>query len=322
MAYCDFVVKYDPKKDTLRDISRRIIYSVFIGRVRNNKPCVIFLGGESGDGKSFTGLTLQSEMMLAQGVDPKKYVSAMNIYTPLQYPEKINALLFDKELKKVNVLCVHEAREVVKAKLWASFLTQSIADVNAMSRSIKRLVIIIISQFIRDITTDMRYTLNYYCKVIRPKGRKARLYINVLWKDDSDLEKPKLRKRKLSGYLVYPNGVYKRYVPQYIELNKPDPEIVAQFEKDDYDSKAGIIKKKLSKLIKEMQADIGEQSNKVASMVEWYSTRSENIDLIGKRYKGKLRVSKDFKDLHDMTVVEVKEFETKINEALIKKGIQ
>jgi len=321
MAFCDFVVKYDPNKDKLGDISRRIIYSIFVKRLKDNKPCVIFVGGDSGEGKSFAGLRLQEIILGTQGIDLKKYVNAVNVHTPLEYPNKINALLFDKELKKVNVLCVHEAREVVKAKLWASFLTQSIADINAMARSIKRLAIIIVSQFIRDITTDIRYTLNYYCIVRRPKGRKARLYINVLWKDDRDLEKPRLRKRKLSGYLVYPNGVYKRFIPQYIELSKPDKEVVAEFEKNDFNAKAGVIKKKISKLINEMKAEVGEESNKVAAMVEWYSTKTENITVIGKRYKGKLRVNTAFKDLHDLTDSEVKEFELKLNDALIKKGV-
>lgn len=248
------------------------------------------------------------------------YIDNINVFTPLEYPKKLDALLFDKKLKKVNIICMHEAREIVKAKLWYNFLNQAVSDVNAMSRSVKRLCFIIISQFIRDISPDIRYTLNFYSIVRRPKGKAARLYINILWKDDRDLEKPKLRRRKLSGYLVI-NGRYKRFVPQYLELRKPQKEIVKLFEKRDYDAKAHIIKEKINKLVREMEQDIGDKGNKVNKMVDWYSKNLDSLPMIGRKYRNKWLLKPEIKDLYDLSPIQAREFQTKLNEKLKEKGV-
>lgn len=316
MAFCDFAIRYNPDIDTKEDLTKRIIYSVFVKRIKNNKPCVIFLGGDSGEGKSLAALSLMQNILEVQGLDIRKYLNDVNIYIPTEYPDKLNNLLHNPELKKVNVLCMHEARTIIKAKLWYSFISQSVADINALQRSVKRLLTIVISQFIRDITNDTRYTINYYCIVRRPKQRKARLYINVLWKDDRDLEKPKLRKRKLSGYLIYPNGKYRRFIPQYIEMSLPPKDIVNEFETKDREAKSAIIKDKLSKLLKEMNADIGTTSNKINLMVEYYTTNKENLTTIGKQRRGKWKLHNKFRDMHDLTKAEAIEFETRLNEKL------
>lgn len=320
MAFCDFVVRYNPSKDTHKDVAKRILYTLFIKRIKGKKPAVTFIGGDSGEGKSESALTLQDALLEIQGIDLKDYMNVLNIYTPLEYPVKLDRILFDKELKKANVLILHEAREVVKAKLWHSFLNQSISDVNAMSRSVKRLVTIVISQFIRDIDASVRYTLTYYCIIRRPLGKSARLYINVMWKDDRDLEKPRLRKRKISGYLVYPNGRYQRYVPKYLELRRPRKEIIEMFEKQDREAKIGIIRKKIDKMIKEMREDIGAENNKVNVMLDWYIKHPEQLTKIGRMYRGKWKLRPEVKTMHELSIGESQEFEEKLNESLKKAG--
>lgn len=322
MAFCDFVVRFDPAKDTPEELTKRILYAVWVKRLKAHKPCVVFMGGDSGEGKSLSVCRLQEIMFEVQGIEvSEQYFKAMNVFTPLQYPQKIDALLYAPELKKVNIITMHEAREVVKAKNWQSFLSQSVSDINAMSRSLKRLCVFVISQFIRDITTDIRYTLNYYCIVRRPKGKKPRVYINVMWKDDRDLEKPKLRKRKLSGYIVGPDGRWRRFVPQYLEMSLPKKETVELFERLDYEAKAGIIRKKLDRLLEEMKADIGEQSRKVESMVEFYVKNPDNLNVIGKQYRGDWKLRPEAREMHDLSKGEAQRFEKLINEAMKKKGV-
>lgn len=321
MAYCDFVIKHDPDKETSEELTKKIFYSVFIKRLKAQKPCIIFMSGESGEGKSYSALIFQMILLEIQGLYLKDYINHINVYQPLEYPKKLKAILFDKELKKLNIICMHEAREIVKAKLWYNFLNQSISDINAMSRKVKRLITIIISQFIRDISTDIRYTLNYYCVVRRPKNKPARVYINVLWKDDRDLDKPKLKKRKLSGYIVLPNGAYKRYVPKYLECRLPPKEIRDEFDRKDFESKAHIIKKKIDNLIKEMEQDIGETTNKINTMVDWYVGNPTSLNMIGKVYRGKFKLRKEFKTMHEMNDFESIQFEKRLNEELDKQGV-
>lgn len=320
MAFCDFVIQYNPEKDTDEDIAKKIIYSIWVKRVKANKPNVIFISGDSGEGKSFAALRVQELLCSISGLAAKDYIQAMNVYTPLEYPKKLDALLFNKSLKKVNILTVHEARELVKSKKWHTFINQAIGDVNAMSRSIKRLHFIIVSQFIRDISSDIRYTLNYYCKVSRPKGKRARLYINVMWKDDRDVEKPRLRKRRLSGYLIYPNGKRRQFMPKYLELSKPSPETVKEFEKKDREAKEDIIKRKMTKIVKEMEQDMDIDSGKVDAMIDYYSTHTDKIHTIIKKRGKKIYINKSIKKMHDLSDKDLKKFQQGLNERLIKIG--
>lgn len=331
MAFCDFVVRYDPTKDKPIDIAKRILYSIIIKNLKADKPRIIFMGGDSGEGKSFSAITLEDILLQMEGMTPEEVVSIIkdvNVFTPIEYPIKIKRIMgldhtidYSGAIKKANIICLHEAREVIKAKLWQTFLTQAIADINALSRKIKRLCVIINSQFIRDITPDMRYTLNYYVVARRPRGKPVRLYWSVMWKDDRDLDKPKLRKRKLSGYLIYPDGTRRHYVPMYFELKKPRKELVEIFDKEDYAAKAQILERKINKLHEEMIKEAGGDSPKVASMIEWYSTHTESLAMIGQRKAGKWQIKNDVKTMHNLSEGDLKVFEKGLYKELIKKGL-
>lgn len=322
MAFTDFVVRYDPEKDKLTDITERVLYSLFIRRVKYKKPAVTFISGDSGEGKSISTIGLQYILMKAQGLDLKKYVNPINVYTPLEYPEKIDQLLHNKELKKINMICVHESRELIRAKNWQTFLTQAIGDINAESRSIKTLIFFIISQFIRDVTTDIRYTLNYYIKVNRPMGKGyAKMELYKMWKDDRDLEKPKLRKRRVSGYLVYPNGTYRRFQPRYLEMRLPPKEIVDIFEANDLAAKKGLIRRKLDKLLKEMKAELVGEDDKLELIADYYLSNPDFLNTVGRVYKKKFEFKTEILQMHDLSKSESKKIQEIMYKRLEDKGV-
>jgi hypothetical protein len=240
----DFAVRYDPKTTKPEELTKKILHSIVIRRLKFKKPAVMFIAGKSGEGKSHTAIKLQQLLLEINNLDIKEHLQNINVFTPLEYPKKLDQLLYNKELKKVNIICMHEAREIIRATDWRNFLTTSIADVNAMSRAIKRLCIMIISQNLKDIAREIRLTVNYYCKVSRPLGKNARLYIFTMYEDDRDIDNPRIKKRRLTGYLVYPNGKYHKYTPQYLELSRLDKDIAKTFEKADTDAKSGILKSK------------------------------------------------------------------------------
>lgn len=314
--YMDFAIKVDHNED-IGSIAEKIIYRLVVKRLKHHKPCIIFIGGDSGEGKSVSALSLQCLIAKCQDIDFKENnmeaVDATNVYTPLEYPQKIDKLLNDKQYKKLNWICIHEAREVVRAKNWHSFLTQSIADVNAMSRAIKPLCIMVISQFIRDITSDIRFTLTYYMTVKRPLGKPAQLSIKVIWKDDKDLERPAMRARNIRGFLIYPDGKYKYFSPRYLEFALPDREILHKFNDSDREAKGQILKKKMAKLIDEMKLDAGIEVNKLNSLVEWYTKSPDLLSQIGKRYKDRWILNKEFVSVLGLSDKELKEFTLKIN---------
>lgn len=96
-------------------------------------------------------------------------------------------VLHDKKAKKLKVLMIDEAREVVPAKLWYHFINQAIADVNALSRTVKPICRIMVVQFIKDVDQATRRTVQYYFKCIRPLSGNVLFYPYRLWKDDRDL---------------------------------------------------------------------------------------------------------------------------------------
>lgn len=317
----DFVVRFDPATETKQELTDRIFYSLFLRRVKYRKPCVIFIGAESGEGKSYTALKVQERLMSMQGLDLKQHMNSINVYCPIEYGKKLNALLFEKELKKVNLLCIHESRDVINAKDWNDFLPRAVADINAQSRTIKRMVTIIISQFIRDITTDVRYTLNYYCKVYRPLGKHPRLFIYKMWKDDRDLEKPKLKKRRIKGYIVLPSGKYRIFIPDHFEMMYPEKEVIEEFERQEYESKGRIIKNKMAKLIKKMELEIGDDNIKIGAMVDFYTKNQENLKLIGRQGKRGFKLNPEFTKMHELGDDEAKEFKLKIIARLKTMGL-
>lgn len=326
--FTDFIVKHDEETETVEALTEKILYSVVVNRLKAKKPLIWFIGGDSGEGKSFTILHLQQIILKLQGIDLKDVLDDVNVYTPIEYAKKLDAILgmsSDKEknkrLRKVNVIAIHEARELIKAKNWYSFLNQAVGDINAMSRSVKRLCIFVVSQFIRDIDTSIRYTLNFYSIVKRPRNRFARLYINVIWKDDRDLEKPKLKKRRLTGFIIDKHGRRRRYSPVYLELTMLDKEILKHFEENDANAKRDILRKKLDKLIKTMELELNQYNSKVDSMVTFYVQNPDSLHYIGSRGKRGFKLKPEVKEMHDLTPSEIRDFQNKLNIALKEKGI-
>lgn len=321
MAFCDFVVRYDAEEDSPRDLLKKILYSIWLKRLKENKPVTIGLFGESGNGKSWSGVELLDLLCELENIDAYNYFEVMNIYTPLQYPEKIDKLIFSKEYKKIRWLVMHEAREVVKAVDWQKFLPQAVSDISAMARSLKRLGTIIISQGVGDITRNMRKMLNFYCKVTRPRGKRTRLQIYVMWQDDRDIEKPKLRKRRLSGYLVDKNGRYRHFIPQYFEMESPRKELAELFEKQDFSAKSLIIKGKIDELIKSMRSELAVHSDKIQIMIDWYVKDMDTLSSVGKMYRGRWKIKSEVAKMHELTPNEVERFETGLNARMNEMGM-
>lgn len=322
--YFDFVVKIDPDKDTELDIFKRILHSVIVKTIKADKPRVLFISGDSGSGKSSTGVTLMELIAELFNYEVRDYFEVMNIFSPLEYPEKIKKILYDKNYKKANMIGIHESRTVVKASQWQSFLTTSIADINAMSRAIKPLVFFIISQFIRDITKDIRYTLNDYITVRRANqsGAKASITWEVIYKDDKDLESPKLKKRRLRGYLVYPNGRYVSYSPTSFEIPKPSQDLAELFKKLDMEAKQELIQPKMSKLMTELKKEYGTNNSKIDNIVRHYTKDVNLLMQVGKRNRiGNWKIKKEFAELHDLDAMEQKRLSDQIKKHLQKKNL-
>lgn len=318
----DFHVYWDSKTESLDTLTRRIVYSIFIhNRIKADKPCVLGLFGGSGEGKSLTALALYCFILSLMNLDLKKNFEVSNIITPIQYAKKIDKLLYDKEYKDNCVAIVHEAREVIRAKLWHSFLNQCIGDVNAMSRTIKPLMLILVSQFVGDIDKSVRSTMTYYLTVTRSKSRKVKLNIQKLYFDDRDIERPVLKKRRVHGYVISPTGKHRSFYLPPIEIDKPPKELSDIFKKMDFEGKTILVRRKLEKLVKQIEQETGEDNKKIETMVTWYVRNPEQLDLIGKKTKKGFSIRDDITKMHDLTESEKKDFQNKLSEELIKNKL-
>lgn len=323
-ARCDFRVRIDPAIDTQESITKKIFYSLFIeNRLRADKPCVIFIGGDSGEGKSSATLRFQEILSEIQGWPLAPYLADLNIVSPLEYATKMDNLMDAEKcprLKKQNVVTFHEARLIVSSKKWQDFLTQAVNEVNTLSRAIKPMLTLIVSQFVRDITTDTRYTLQFYGTVSRSAGKSAKLYLRRVWKDDRDIDNPKLRKRKISGYLIYPDGKHQRYIIPYFSMSKPSKEVAEEFHKMDIAAKAPILRQRLEKMTQAMQSELGMKNTRIEGMLDWVGNDTEKIASMGKLWHGKWRMKKESASMLGLSKTEIKDFEERLHQKLKQEG--
>ena len=70
-----------------------------------------------------------------------------------------------------------------------------------------------------------------------------------------------------------------------------------------------------------MKTDLDVKSTKVEAMVKFHITNPDQLHTIGKRYKKGFRVNKDFRERYDLTDQEKADFQERLTEELITKGI-
>ena len=307
MGVVDFVVNYDTDA---KKMGSEVIRHLTVNRLKARKPVIILLVGDSGEGKSYTGLKIMDIVNNWYGVKTANHLEDQVVYTPLEYTKKMDAILHDKDKKKLKVLMIDEAREIVSSKLWYSFVNRAIADVNALHRTIKPIILIVVVQFIRDIDPSTRRTVQYYFKCARPLAGSVNLYPFRLWKDDKDIDNPRLRKRTLKGYYIK-NKHKIPFRPRKFIITMPPKEIYQPYDVINRERKSKIIRRKLEALIKGIEKELG-FSEKVEKLVNYYTEHPELLNLINKKTAKKITMKKDFKEMHDLTPIEVKEFEEQL----------
>lgn len=317
MAYCDFVVEYNAD---INKLCADIIIHLFYNRLSYKKPTVVLITGDSGEAKSYITLSILDVLTKHDGIDLVEHIERLEIFTPYEYAEKIDALLYDKSLKMLRTPVLDEAREVIDAKTWYNFITRAIAHVNAMFRRIKPMVIFVVTQYIGDIDKSMRRTVTFYGKCVRPLGQPSRLYLYRLWKDDSDLENPKIRKRRVFGYVKMPDGSRMKIIPTF-RFKKPRKEIIEKYEKLNYESKAKIIKFKLNAILKTLKNDVKDMREKVNAMVDFYLSKPETLPMVVEKRRGKMVLKKDFQKMQELTKEEIAEFKSILFEKLKERGM-
>lgn len=318
--YIDFVINYN---DDPKIMGEQILQHITVNRLKAKKPCIIFIGGDSGEGKSCLGLKIVDAVNKSYGVNTVDVLNDCVVYLPDQYLTKLDNCLHwkrynRKDLKDLHVMMIDEAREVVRARDWYTFINRAIADCNAMSRRIKPMVLIVISQFIKDIDSAIRYTLSFYAECQRPLIGRTRVNFERVWKNTYDLERPRLCKRPLVGWVVG-NGYRSKFYPKF-EANMPPRDIFKKYDDENFNAKSRILRQRIEETINKMRKQIN-IFDKVESLVDFYVTNPDQLTLIiDPRYK-RFRLRKQFKTMHDITQTETAEFQTRLQKKLMEKGL-
>lgn len=318
--YIDFIIDYN---DDPKIMGKHILQHITVNRLRAKKPCIIFIGGDSGEGKSCFGLKIVDAVNQEYGIDTYDTLNDSVVYLPIEYLRKLDDCLHWKknnrpDLKDLHVLMIDEAREVVRARDWYTFLNRAISDCNAMSRRIKPMVLIVVSQFIKDIDSAIRYTLSYYCECQRPLTGRTRVTMERIWKNTYDLERPRLCKRPLVGY-VRSNNSMSKFFPRF-EANMPDKKIFKKYDEENFEAKSKILRKRIEETIAKMEKQVN-IFDKVQSLVNYYIQHPDQLTtIIDPRFK-KFRLRKNFKEMHEITRTEQIEFEKRMQEKMQEKGM-
>lgn len=317
-SFVDFIIDADDITEADR-LGHIIFERLFLRRVKQNKPCIIVLVGDSGEGKSHTALRLMEIFSERQGFELLPYVNDCVIYTPLEYPVKFRALLEDPRLKHVNFVMLDEAREVVKASQWNSFINHAIADINATFRGIKPMVVIVVVQYLKDVDKRVRRTANYYGSCLRPMGHSVRLKLTKLWKDETDIENPRLRKRMVRGY-IKSGSKYTKIAPKVFKISRVSKEVAEIYETNARLKKTELIRSKLDQLMKELQKDFGQRITRIEAAARHFGNNYD-MERVLERYRGKLRVRPDFVATLDFDKDEIEKFQKLLLDEVKKRGL-
>jgi len=313
MAHWRFLVKYDG--DIIKT-SKRIIHALVVNRVKRNKPCVICIVGKSGEGKSNVGLFISDATYELEGVDFADYVEHTVIMSALDFGNKTRKILRSKELKDAFIIMIDEAKATVNSQDWATAVNRTIAMVNSLSRAIKPMAIIVVAQSLKDIDRATRETIDYYIKVSRDdEGGHAKIY--EFWVDDRDLDRPKTKKRIVSGMIEDQQGNIQPYQLNKITFGKVRKEVWNKYNSIMYEAKDKLIEAEFENLDRYLQDKYSNKEiERVVKIAEYLQANPQQINEYGIYKYKKWRLNDEFKRHFNLSDLQVKELEKNISQHL------
>lgn len=318
VRYTDFIIREENLSKN--ELTEKIIERLSIARMKAKKPSSWLLTGDSGEGKSVDALAIANIVNEYFDVDTYDMLEPMIIYTPLEFSTKYDDILHNKNLRKLRISIVDEARELVSKNTWFTFLNHVINDTYALHREIKPMTNVFVTQYVGDVDRSTRYVINWYLKCSRPLKGQGSFKIYRLWKDDTDIERPRLRKRNVKGYISF-NGDNRHIKISRIKVNLPRREIFEEYKRLAHKKKSEILQIKFkimnARIKKEMY---GKRMDAIETLVDYYSSDESLLKFIGTFKNGNFILNDSFAVVHDLTNKETIEFKNRVLEKLKEKG--
>jgi len=262
----DFMVEW---QGDVQATTAKIFYNLFVKKIKADMPCVICITGKSGRGKSSVALHLADILFKQEGLDFADYVNRAVVGSIKDFGPKTKAILSAKELKDCFVLIIDEARVTVSSNEWSSLVNRAVVMVNALSRAVKPLMIIIVSQSLKDVDRATRDTIDYYIKVTRNYGQPAKIKIYEFYVDDKDIDKPHTKKKLVRG-LITTNGQKDTIELTRIEFPRVRDEVWEPYKKSMVESKNELLEQEFDKLAKALtDKEAGGDAQRVNNLVDF-----------------------------------------------------
>lgn len=309
----DYILKITDPNNMPSGIDR--IEYAFLERNRAKKNTLVAHTGLSSEGKSTISLNIVDKILAKQGYDLAKYLDDIVIYTPFEYPKKIDKHFEDKELKDIPFAIIDDARFVVSSKNWRSFLNQAITEVLSVSRVKKPMTMIFNTQFLKDLDKDIRLLINYWGECKRPLHSKPYVKYISFYHDTSDPMNIKIKKARFKGILEYPDGRRVKEIPSAFHFSKVRPEVWHAYETASFNAKGKLIRKKLDALIEAMKKEHG-LGDRVASLVDWYKKPEhwQELMLFFEYKRRKVSLKKEAYEVLGLTRQEALDFKEQIQD--------
>ena len=242
MAYpkYDFVVDERVEPDGI-SLSEAILKHLIINKLKNGKPVMIFIGGGSSEGKSWSILRLNELLGLIP--DHKEFINKQVAYVPDQFIEKARDIFFNPE-NKAKSFCLMEGGETQSKYLWFSAVNQAIVKIERMSRTLKPIVFFMASPDISDVDINARKLLIYYGWCFRPGHDKVHLRLYKVYKTRT-LYNPKVLQLSLRGKVITADGEEHLIKVGEFLVNPPSRELIDLFEAEELSAKTHILSESL-----------------------------------------------------------------------------
>jgi len=199
----DIVIKANREDE----IFTRVIEHLFLKKIKSGMPAFIALVGKSSSGKSALGLFIQDIFYDLLNKDYSTFLQDTILLKPNEYTSKIrNILEGNKKYKHIKSIQTDEAKFVINSEGWMTFRNKAIRTITATSRAVKPMLFIIVAQLMRDIDKPTRLGLDYYFEIKRTPGTRPKVIPYILYEDTSDLEKVKIKKRRLKVGVINSKG--------------------------------------------------------------------------------------------------------------------
>jgi len=317
MAYLDFRVRWQGNEE---DTAKEILSHMLLTPIKYDFPNVVLITGKSGNGKSLSVLKFLEFLFEAKKLNLEDYVKDIVVMNPLQYFEKLDAILYEKHLKKVFCLQLDDARMVVGAENWASFINQAISHVNSVSRSIKPLLLVIITQSIKDIDPKARRTIDWEFKCKRTRYDHVKLTPYRYWIDDKDPERPRLRKRRVVG-MVDEDETANKLLPVIKVKKLKNEKILADYQKLMLEGKTDFLKNLMLTTVEKIKKDMySGDMTRVNEMYEYFNNNPDALKEYGVFKRRKWRLTSEGLKILKFGKSEKREFEKIINSGIDSKS--